>query len=321
MNTDYKIWKKARNKMVAKLMLYFLADCLFVLGSSALLSLDFLKTYETMVRPQFLYVSLGEIIVWLLIFLALSVGKAWVRWLYWLAYGLQAAALYVPLKMMGSDASHVLVYLVWIFCMFIQLAVQLQMGLSLWRGRSAKIFYDHVLEVYDDEPMLEPQPVVRKRQPEAEEVQEEPVEAAPLTWPQVSLRLGICVYGELILFPMAVQMFQGFFSSYNMQNVFATRDMFLICIFSAFVWTIPIFFLYYSQKSTKRMIWGTIALEVCFALWYGTRLLEYFHAGQYPNRVFILFVAINIVRYALIGMVIAPVLKGEAVPSGKEEEF
>lgn len=325
MNTDYKIWKKARRNITAKLVLYFLMNCLFVLGTSALLSLDFLKAYETAVRPQFLYVSMAEIFVWLVLFLALSLGKGWVRWLYWVVYALELAALYVPLRLMGTDPGHVLVFLAWIFCMFIQLAIQLQMGLDLWRGRSARIFYDHVLEVYDDEPVLteEIQPLPqRETKAEEEEMteEEETIEPAPLTWPQVSFRLGLCVYGELILFPMIPQIFQGYFSSFNMQSVFATRDMFLICIFSAFIWTIPVFFLYYSQKSSKKVIWGSLALEACFALWSGSRLLEYYQSGLYPDRVFILFVALNIIRYALIGMVIAPVLKGEAVPGSVDEE-
>lgn len=324
MNSDYKIWKKARNKIIFKLILYFLVVCLFMLATSLLLSLDFLKTYETHVRSTFLYVSLGEIFLWLMVYLAISTGKRWTRWLYWLAFAVQASFICLPVSAMGQDMSHALVYLAWIFCMFIQLVIELQMGLSLYRGRSAKIYFDHILEVYDDEPEVEiehkpaqpvSQPTDRKKSPEP--VEEVP---APLTWPQAAFRLGICVYGELIVFPIIVQMFQGWFSSMDMRSVFATRDMFLICIFSAFVWTVPIFFLYYSQKSSKKVLWGSIALEAVFALWYGTRLLEYWNSGQYPSRVFILFIILNIVRYALIGTVIAPVLKGEAVPGQKVED-
>ena len=55
-----------------------------------------------------------------------------------------------------------------------------------------------------------------------------------MTLPQLSVRLGIIIYGELILFPILIQIFSNLFASLDMQKVFATKDMFMLCIFTAF---------------------------------------------------------------------------------------
>ncbi len=57
------------------------------------------------------------------------------------------------------------------------------------------------------------------------------VEKAPMTLPQLSVRLGIIIYGELILFPILIQIFSNLFASLDMQKVFATKDIFMLCIF------------------------------------------------------------------------------------------
>lgn len=337
---DRKIYRKARNHVVWHLIFYFLLVCIFVIGTDLVLNLDFLKFAETGQHQTFILVSLCEIFLWLLLFLGLSTGMKWVRWLYWAMYILEVASFWIPVQAMMKDWNHIFVYLTWMFCLFIKLAILMQTGLYFHQNRWARVFYDHVLEVYDDDPLEDARAVpartitrttqsqtVRQAVPQQSvqhlnqtpaaasrmEAAEEEKEEKALTWPQVSVRLGICIYGELVLFPIFVQMFQGWFSSLDMRSVFATRDMFLLCIFSAFVWTIPVFFLYYSQKGTRRVIWGVIAAEILFSAWFATRLMAYHQTGLYPDRVFILFILVDIIRYGLIGAVISPVLMGKAI--------
>lgn len=333
---DRKIYRKARNHVVWHLIFYFLLVCVFVIGTDLVLNLDFLKFAETGQHQTFILVSLIEIFLWLLLFLGLSTGQKWVRWLYWVMYILEVASFWIPVRAMMNDWTHIFVYLTWMFCLFIKLAILMQTGLYFHQNRWARVYYDHVLEVYDDDPLDDARAVPARtiaRTPAAAYVQPaNPAEAAqvrqtaaeqhqsmdaipeekPLTWPQVSVRLGICIYGELVVFPIFVQMFQGWFSSLDMRSVFATRDMFLLCIFTAFIWTIPVFFLYYSQKGTRRVIYGVIAAEVLFSAWFATRLMAYHDTGLYPDRVFILFILLDIIRYGLIGAVISPVLMGKA---------
>lgn len=331
---DLKLYRKARNHVIWHLIFYFLLICVFVIGTDLVLNLDFLKFSETGMHQVFVMVSLAEIFLWLLLFLGLSAGKAWVRWLFWPLYVLEIASFWIPVQAMMKDWTHVLVYLTWMFCLFIKLAILMQVGLYFHQNRWARIYYDHVVEIYsDDDPLADARAVPARpaldRQPAAaagpvkasRQPEEAPAASQPLlTWPQVSVRLGICVYGELVVFPIFVQMFQGWFSSLDMRSVFATRDMFLLCIFTAFVWTIPVFFLYYSQKGTRRVLWAVMGCEVLFSIWYVTRLVAYHDTGLYPDRVFILFIVLDIVRYGLIGAIISPVLMGKAVRDPHHEK-
>lgn len=329
---DRKIYRKARNHVVWHLIFYFLLVCVFVIGTDLVLNLDFLKFEETGLHQTFILVSLTEIFFWLLLFLGLSTGQKWIRWLYWVMYLLEVATFWIPVQAMMKDWTHIFVYLTWMFCLFIKLAILMQTGLYFHQNRWARVYYDHVLEVYDDDPLedaraVRAQTITRSAEPASvttarpaaqsarTQSAPEPEEKAekPLTWPQVSVRLGICIYGELVVFPIFVQMFQGWFSSLDMRSVFATRDMFLLCIFTAFVWTIPVFFLYYSQKGCRRVIWGVIGAEVLFSAWFATRLMAYHDTGLYPDRVFILFILLDIIRYGLIGAVISPLLMGKAI--------
>ena len=83
---DRKIYRKARNHVVWHLIFYFLLVCVFVIGTDLVLNLDFLKFEETGLHQTFILVSLTEIFFWLLLFLGLSTGQKWIRWLYWVMY-------------------------------------------------------------------------------------------------------------------------------------------------------------------------------------------------------------------------------------------
>lgn len=129
----------------------------------------------------------------------------------------------------------------------------------------------------------------------------------------LAVRLGICVYGEMILFPILVSIFSDYFVSSDMKNVFATRDIFLLCIASAMIWTIAIFILYYAPAWSKKAVLGCWLGEVLVNVWYIPRFLGYYHSISitWPIQVFIFFAILDLLRYALILLVSLPVFQNK----------
>ena len=135
---------------------------------------------------------------------------------------------------------------------------------------------------------------------EQDEEDEYVVEKAPMTLPQLSVRLGIIIYGELILFPILIQIFSNLFASLDMQKVFATKDIFMLCIFTAYIWTIPLFYMYYNQKATKKIIACCMIGEFIRILVYLPTFMNYYKSQEYPLRVFIFFVILDLIRLVIL---------------------
>ena len=132
-----------------------------------------------------------------------------------------------------------------------------------------------------------------------------------MTLPQLSVRLGIIVYGELILFPILIQIFSNLFESMDMQKVFATKDIFVLCIFTAFIWTIPLFYMYYNHKYTKKIIACCMLGEIIRILVYLPTFMKYYNSHEYSIRVFVFFILIDFIRLLILFVFAIHVLKSE----------
>ena len=132
-----------------------------------------------------------------------------------------------------------------------------------------------------------------------------------MTLPQLSIRLGIIIYGELIVFPILVQIFSNLFESLDMQQVFATKDIFILCIFTAFIWTIPLFYMYYNQRATKKIITGCMLGELIRILIYLPTFMGYYNSKDYAMRVFIFFAILDIIRLTILFIFAIHVLKSK----------
>ena len=132
-----------------------------------------------------------------------------------------------------------------------------------------------------------------------------------MTLPQLSIRLGIIIYGELMLFPILIQIFSNLFESLDMQKVFATKDIFMLCIFTAFIWTIPLCYMYYNQKSTKKIIACCMLGEIIRILLYLPKFMGFYKSNEYSIRVFIFFVIVDIIRVAILFIFAIHVLKSK----------
>ena len=206
--------------------------------------------------------------------------------------------------------------------MLIKTIVLCQIGGYLKHNRWCKIYYDHTIELDDeDDDWVEKQTknvdyekIKDKYEKEFEESDQEDeyvTEKAPMTLPQLSIRLGIIIYGELMLFPILIQIFSNLFESLDMQKVFATKDIFMLCIFTAFIWTIPLFYMYYNQKATKKIIACCMLGEIIRIMLYLPKFMGYYQSNEYSIRVFIFFVIIDIIRVAILFIFAIHVLKSK----------
>lgn len=130
-------------------------------------------------------------------------------------------------------------------------------------------------------------------------------------YPRTALRLALVVYGELICFPIGVHIFQNSFVSIDNSSVFAINLMFTLCILTAVVWTLPIFFLYLKQPGVKKMIWGAAAAQLgvlAFGCWvlYGHYKSE---TVIYSDKVFTLFAMLEVLRYGLLLIGVLPAFR------------
>lgn len=307
MNQDIQVYKKAKGRVRAHLLFYTFALVAFFLFTFFFLEptdLSFLKT--------FLVISAGQIGLFTILFLLLAIGNKWIRWLYWLCIPLIFILYIVPVKLAFADLTHYMLYVKYLFCMIIKTMLLIQIGLYLFRNQYCRTFYNKTIEINGEEFLLELDANESEYESQQTTYVEESIEPEVeqtiiYTRPQVALRLGMCVYASLILFPAFCQVFKGLFMSMDMQSSFAAKEIFIHCIFSAFIWTIPVFYLYYDQSTSKKCIGACIAGEIVMFLWYLYHLKQYLDLQAYSVRVFVLFILLDLIRYFLIFHFVKPI--------------
>ncbi len=317
------LYQKAKHKITIHLILYFILLCIYFLAMSYLFSsMEFLKVDNSAFKSMLIKLGTGQILLYGITFLLLSTGKKWFKILYWIDVVISLLLIYFPIKMLMTNLSMLLPFFVLIACMLIKTIVLCQIGGYLKHNRWCKIYYDHTIELDDeDDDWVEKQTknvdyekIKDKYEKEFEESDQEDeyvTEKAPMTLPQLSIRLGIIIYGELMLFPILIQIFSNLFESLDMQKVFATKDIFMLCIFTAFIWTIPLFYMYYNQKSTKKIIACCMLGEIIRILLYLPKFMGYYKSNEYSIRVFIFFVIVDIIRVAILFIFAIHVLKSK----------
>lgn len=285
-------------------------------------SMEFLKVDNSAFKSMLIKLGTGQILLYGITFILLSTGKKWFKILYWIDVVISLLLIYFPIKMLMTNLSMLLPFFVLIACMLIKTIVLCQIGGYLKHNRWCKIYYDHTIELDDeDDDWVEKQTknvdyekIKDKYEKEFEESDQEDgyvTEKAPMTLPQLSIRLGIIIYGELMLFPILIQIFSNLFESLDMQKVFATKDIFMLCIFTAFIWTIPLFYMYYNQKATKKIIACCMLGEIIRIMLYLPKFMGYYQSNEYSIRVFIFFVIIDIIRVAILFIFAIHVLKSK----------
>ena len=130
-------------------------------------------------------------------------------------------------------------------------------------------------------------------------------------YPRMAIRMAIVVYGELILFPLIVHLFQNNFVSIDNTSVFALNLMFTLCILTGAIWTLPIFFLYLKQPGCKKILWFCVVAQIGVAIFGGMMLKGFYDSDtvNYSMKVFTLFLMLEVLRYGLLIVGIFPAFK------------
>lgn len=319
------LYQKAKQKITIHLILYFAILCIYFFLMAYLFSnIEFLKVDDPSFHSMLLKLTAGQLILYGITFVLLSLGNKWFRILYWIDLVITLLLIYFPIHLLLSNLKNILPFFILVACMLVKTMALSQIGGYLNNNRWCKIYYDHTIELDDeDDDWVEKQTknvdynkikekyAKEMEQDEQDDEDEYETEKAPMTLPQLSIRLGIIIYGELILFPILIQIFSNLFESMDMQKVFATKDIFVLCIFTAFIWTIPLFYMYYNQKATKKIITCCMIGELIRILVYLPSLMKYYNSHEYSIRVFIFFILIDIIRLLILLTFAIHVLKSE----------
>ena len=319
------LYQKAKQKITIHLILYFAILCIYFFLMAYLFSnIEFLKVDDPSFHSMLLKLTAGQLILYGITFVLLSLGNKWFRILYWIDLVITLLLIYFPIHLLLSNLKNILPFFILVACMLVKTIALSQIGGYLKNNRWCKIYYDHTIELDDeDDDWVEKQTknvdynkikekyAKEMEQDEQDDEDEYETEKAPMTLPQLSIRLGIIIYGELILFPILIQIFSNLFESMDMQKVFATKDIFVLCIFTAFIWTIPLFYMYYNQKATKKIITCCMIGELIRILVYLPSLMKYYNSHEYSICVFIFFILIDIIRLLILFTFAIHVLKSE----------
>lgn len=313
------LYQKSKRKVTIHLIVYYILLLLFTFGVYfAFQNIKFIECDDANFNQMMTLMMIAKACYYALVFFLLSLGNKWLKYIFYLMIVLNLGLLYFPIVMLINNLDLILPIFVYIGAMLIEVVILLQMASYFQNNRWCKVYYEHVIEVDEDdeEDWVEEETEgeeftsnTQKLSKKFEESDDFVEEKAEPTYPQYALRLGIVVYASLMIFPIFVQIFANSFESLDMQQVFATKDMFMFCIFSAFIWTIPIFYLYYDHYYSKRLILGCMLLELLRIGIYLPKFIGYIQSEEYSMFVFILFTIIDFVRIIVLIITALPILK------------
>ncbi len=313
LSQDEKIILKAEKRVKLKISFIFilliLFHCLLISG----FYLGYLETDVGNIYSILLLMASSEICLFGFNGILLGFGKKIFRFLYGIVPLFSLVMIGIPALYAFNDLANIVTYVLWILLLLIKTFLLISFGKSLKTNKWCKILFDWVLELEEGQEEEDIEHIYlsdeKPKRIEMEDYEEE--EEEPYTLPNLSLRLGICIYVSLVLFPIFTQFFQNFFASSDLQSVFATKDQFILCIFTAMIWTIPLFFYYYNHPKSKLVTFLCIVLELIRLISYGARFMGYIQSNMYPFRVYLAFIFINLLRYAWLIISIKPIFKME----------
>ena len=317
-NQDQLIYDKASKKVNRKNLLVFLLILVYFTSLYILFQMDFFTTSQASLNNVYIGSALSQICLYAMIFLLLSFGKKFFRTMYWLGFLYSLVLLYVPVHFLLKDYFHVVTYGVWIILQLLFLNFIYRYGKSLKTNKWCKIFFDLELEMEEGEDLDQTYHLKYKNEQDTFKKEEEKKE---YDLPQISLRLGITIYASLMVFPILLQIFSSWFASIDLQSVFATRDIFIFCIFSALIWTFPVFFFYYDHPYSKKITYGCLAVELARIIAYSFTFMKYYTSSEYSIRVFILFILVDVIRYALLIHSLFPIFSMEMPEFEENDEY
>lgn len=351
---DAFLYKKCKQRVSRKLFLTFAFLILYCVGVYIGFDIALLQVDSNGFTILLATVLLVQLCIYSILFLLLASGSKIYRILYWFAFLFSVILIYVPVSSMLQDTEHFLSYILLIICMLCKLNVLYHFGHYLYRNPCAKVLYDHVIEVDENgqfqdkrfekdirkaqkklnkKPQTLPDtftdmdseiPIMDMDENPNEElfIPKDPYEG--LTYQKLSIRLGLIVYVSLGLFPILVQIFHSLFVSTDYQQIFANRDIFIACMVSAIIWTLPVFFLYYNHPKSKLSVKCCGAIELARILIYLPTFIGYFRLEDtsYPLRTFLFFILLDMIRYFFLFRTIYPIFKiAQPEPVNDDDQY
>ncbi|MGM9948076.1 hypothetical protein [Floccifex sp.] len=290
MNQDQLIYDKAKKRVNRKHWTVFSIILVYFITFYLIFQMNFISKTAFPVQNILLSNIISEICLYGLLFCLLSTGKKFFRFLFKIGILYSHLMLLVPIYYLINDFFHFIPYLIWLFVLEIKNIYLLHYNKELHTNRWAKIFYDLEIEIEDDQDIED----IYLKDKDYKKDEE------PYTLPQLCLRLGICIYGSLFVIPICIHVLSPFFASNDLQTVFATKAMFIFCIYTAVVWTIPLFCFYYNHPASKKVVGLCFIFELLRVILYSKTLYSYYVQDIYPIRVFIFFILADFIRYALL---------------------
>ena len=199
------LYQKAKHKITMRFIIYFTILCIYFLSMAYLFSnMDFLKVNDSTFQSMLVKLSTGQIFLYGITFILLSTGKKWFRILYWIDILISFLLIYFPIHLLLSNLNSILPFFILVACMLLKAVALCQVGGYLKNNRWCKIYFDHTIELDDeDDDWVEKQTknvnyekIKSKFEKEfedndQEEDEEYVTEKAPMTLPQLSVRLGM----------------------------------------------------------------------------------------------------------------------------------
>lgn len=314
---------KLKRRLIFRLMVTFIFLVTYCFGVYSLIKYQYLQVDHGGFTTIMYGLMASQIAIYAVIFIMLTTGSKLYRILFWIAFIFSTSLIYIPGAQLLDDIGNALSYIILILCMLVKTYVLYKTGLYLHKNPSAKAFFNHVLEINT---AFEPKEEIKNIQesenpkpkllpnmeiPQTDENRNPPQLKAPVSYQKLAIRLGICVYVSLGVFPVFVQLGHSIFASIDYNSIFANRDMFIACLVSAMIWTLPIFYLYYNHPKSKQMVILCIIAEIGRLIIYMPFFIGYMKNQEiiYPLRTYTGFIILEVIRYAALYKSIKPIFK------------
>lgn len=134
---------------------------------------------------------------------------------------------------------------------------------------------------------------------EAEEISI-PVQKAQKKLKRGAIRLAMLLYLSLLIIFILLSLLKKFVPVYEIALSDVQMILFTQCLFSAFVWSIPMMVMYMAKRKSSYILYLAILVEILYACF---RMRDYqviFQNKDMPLQLQVLYIAITFIRYLLL---------------------
>ena len=324
-----KLYKKAQAYNKRQMIYACSTVSISFIVTEILIHIPMFRIENPLFTKFYMVISLIEILSYITLTYLLDSGNRLYRYLYWIAFFVSATIILYPLTSIIKYITTSVPYIGLTVLLGIKIWILWKIGQYLQHNPNAQFVYDQVLfvdEIQNEKVIKTPilqekkEATITKTMPTIRQGNDGiPVYYEDASYTKLATRLAGVIYGSLMIFPIIIQLLHKWFVSFDYTSNFALGGMFMACIISSLTWTIPIFYMYYNQPQSKRIVRICWFIEGMRMLYYGKTLFDYFQMDYYPITAFILFIILDGVRYYAMFRFSNPIFQME-VPISMDEE-